>query len=208
MAHRQLEISNVAEEGSQNELLHYRGKINGYPALILLDCVSTHDHTSQDFVQRHKIVTRKGDGQLTVTMADGHACTESLTRTDDMDLVFPDLHERMMFTVFPLAKYDAILGKHWLAKNNPSINYSTNEVQIGTGRSWTVCDTSGTVSNDDVQLNFISGKQARHAIRKGEEGFPAWITTEDQTESADLNLHEVIDTSSGSNQRGRQNLLS
>ena len=43
MAHRQLEISNVAEEGPQNELLRYRGKINGYPALILLDCGSTHD---------------------------------------------------------------------------------------------------------------------------------------------------------------------
>ena len=208
MAHRQLEISNVAEEGPQNELLRYRGKINGYPALILLDCGSTHDLISLDFVQRHKIVTRKGDGQLTVTMADGHACTESLTRTNDLDLVLPDLHERMMFTVFPLAKYDAILGKPWLAKNNPSINYSTNEVQIGTGRSWTACDTSGTISKDDVQLNFISGKQARHAIRKGEEGFLAWITTEDQTESADLTLHEVIDTSSDSNQRERQKLLS
>ena len=119
-----------------------------------------------------------------MTMVDGHACTESITRTNDLDLVLPDLHERMMFTVFPLAQYDVILGKPWLAKNNPSINYSTNEVQIGTGRSWTAGDTSGTVSKGDVQLNFISGKQARHAIRKGEEGFLAWITTEDQTESA------------------------
>ena len=55
-----------------------------------------------------------------MTMADGHACTKSLTHTNDLDLVLPDLHERMMFTVFPLAKNDAILGKPWLTKNNPS----------------------------------------------------------------------------------------
>ena len=130
MAHRQLEITNVAEEGPQNELFRYRGKINGYPVLILLDCGSTHDLISLDFVQRHKIVTRKGDGHLTLTMADGHACTESLTRTDDLGLILPDLHERMMFTVFPLAKYDAILGKPWLAKNNPSINGDVLQTEI------------------------------------------------------------------------------
>ena len=100
-------------------------------------------------------------------------------------LVLPDLPEELVFTVFPLARYDAILGKPWLSMNNPTINYSTNEVQVGSGKSWSARTDSRSSSpaaalssQPDVQLNFISGKQARHALRKGEEGFMVWVTEE------------------------------
>ena len=120
-----------------------------------------------------------------MTMADGRTRTESLKRTTPVTLVLPDLSEELVFTVFPLARYDAILGKPWLSMNNPTINYSTNEVQVGSGKSWSSRTNSRSSSpaaalspQPDVQQNFISGKQARHALRKGEEGFMVWVTEE------------------------------
>ena len=126
-------------------------------------------------------------------MADGRTRTESLKRTTPVTLVLPDLREELVFTVFPLARYDAILRKPWLSMNNP-INYSTNEVQVGSGISWSARTDSRSSSpaaslspQPDIQLNFISGKQARHALRKGEEGFMVWVT-EEKAEACHVDL--------------------
>ena len=142
-----------------------------------------------------------------MTMADGRTCTESLVCTKSLALAstLPNSHERNVFTVFPLTRYDAIRGKPWLEKNNPSINYSTNEFQFGTSCSWTAHDTSATVSKHGVQLNFISGKQARHALCKGEEGFLPRVTSEDQPGAA--GFQDAIDTSSDSHMMEKQELL-
>ena len=39
----------------EDDLIRLQGKINGLPALILLDCGSTHDLISTDFVKRHNL---------------------------------------------------------------------------------------------------------------------------------------------------------
>ena len=182
---RNPEISNVNQEGKDNELLRFNGKINGHATVILIDSGSTHDLISEEFLRRHQIQAVAGEGQFAVTMADGRTRTESLKRTTPVTLVLPDLREELVFTVFPLARYDVILGKPWLSTNNPTINYSTNEVQVGSSKSWSARTDSRSSSpaaalrsQPDVQLNFISGKQARHALRKGEEGFMVWVTEE------------------------------
>ena len=78
--------------------------------------------------------------------------------------------------------------------NNPTINYSTNEVQVGSGKSWSARTDSRSSSpaaalspQPDVQLNFISGKQARHALQKGEEGFMVWVA-EEKAEACHVDL--------------------
>ena len=179
---RNPEISNVNQEGKDNELLRFNEKINGHAAVILIDSGSTHDLISEESVFIQAVA---GEGQFAVTMADGRTRTESLKRTTPVTLVLPDLSEELVFTVFPLARYDAILGKPLLSMNNPTINYSTNEVQVGSGKSWSARTDSRSSSpavalspQPDVQQNFISGKQARHALRKGEEGFMVWVTEE------------------------------
>ena len=43
-----------------------------------------------------------------MTMADGRTRTESLKHTIPVTLVLPDLREEVVFTVFPLSRYDAI----------------------------------------------------------------------------------------------------
>ena len=120
------EIGNVNQESKDNELLRFNGKINGHAAVLLIDSSSTHDLISEEFLRRHQIQAVAGEGQFAVTVADERTRTESLKRTTPVTLVLPDLREELVFTVFPLARYDTILGKPWLSMNNPTINnYST-----------------------------------------------------------------------------------
>ena len=39
-------------------------------------------------------------------------------------------NDKMDFTLFPLKKYDAILGMPWLEKNNPKIDYKNKSVKL------------------------------------------------------------------------------
>ena len=136
---------------------------------------SSHDFISVDFVHKHRISTENLGDQFTVTMADGRTSSTAQTRTVPLNLVSPNLREKVAFTVFPLTKYDVILGKPWLSANNPAVNFRTNEVQIGDDPPWIAHVDSGSCTpatdEPDVELNFISGKQAQHALKKGEEGF-------------------------------------
>ena len=39
-------------------------------------------------------------------------------------------NDKMDFTVFPLQKYDAILGMPWLEKHNPKIDFKNKSVKL------------------------------------------------------------------------------
>ena len=142
------------------DLLRVHGRVNGHKALILLDSGSTHDFMSADFVHKHNLETQTTGGVFTITLADGTTNRQQHTLTQPVHLVLPDLREEQTFTVFPLSRYDVILGKPWLAKNNPLINYRTNEVKIGDSQPWIAQLALENHLQDeipDVHLNFISG---------------------------------------------------
>ena len=119
--------------------------------------------------------------------------------------------------MFSLAKYDVILGKPWLTRNNPSIDFRTNKI----GRE-SDHETSGTSDAEldpvgeplrlptelsEVELNFISGKQARHDLRKGEPGFVAWVTMNEANIKDKETLAEMIDPSLNVDTTQRQTLV-
>ena len=174
------------------DLLRVHGRVNGHKALILLDSGSTHDFMSADFVHKHNLETQTTGGVFTITLADGTTNRQQHTLTQPVHLVLPDLREEQTFTVFPLSRYDVILGKPWLAKSNPLINYRTNEVKIGDSQPWIAQLALENHLQDeipDVHLNFISGQQARHALRRGDQGFLAYVTAEQpaiKTDKVDL----------------------
>ena len=179
------EVGNVSVlNNALSDLLRVHGRVNGHKALILIDSGSTHDFVSAEFAQEHNLETQTMDGSFTITLADGTTSTRPLVLTKPLSLALPNLREVQTFTVFPLSRYDVILGKPWLAKNNPAINYRTNEVTIGNSQSWiaqlTLDNHSSTPDETpNVQLNFITGKQARHSLRQGEEGFLAYVSSAD-----------------------------
>ena len=53
---------------------------------------------------------------FSVTLADGRTASETRTCTVPLTVKIADESEKQSFTVFPLAKYDVILGKPWLGE--------------------------------------------------------------------------------------------
>ena len=66
--------------------------------------------------------------------------------------------ERQSFTVFSLQRYDAILGKPWLTRHNPGIDFRTHEIKFSSSPSTitAVASTSPT-QHSSVESLFISG---------------------------------------------------
>ena len=98
------EISNVSHENNLNELLRFKGRVEGHEAIILLDSGSSHDFISVDFVHKHRISTENLGDQFTLTIADGRTSSTAQTRTVPLNLVLLNLREKVAFTVFPLTK--------------------------------------------------------------------------------------------------------
>ena len=85
------------------------------------------------------------------------------------------------FTVYPLGRYDVILEKPWLTRHNPEINFQTNEVTINCEpfTAKTRSSTSQQSQDPPVESLFISGRQARHALRPGAQGYLPWVTADE-----------------------------
>ena len=153
-------------------------------------------------MRKHGVETRTLDGDFSVALADGRITSETRMCTVPLTVKIADESEKQSFTVFPLARYDVILGRPWVVKNNPEINFQTNEVRIGSRPPWTACLTLNqeSLGDDlDIQLNFISGKQARHALRQGDDGFLAWVTAGNSAEG-------MIDTTTDTTDHERRDL--
>lgn len=182
---QQYEIGSISLFSHVEELLRFRGRIDGHDAVFLIDSGSTHDFISAEFVRRHGVKTHVVDEHFSVTLADGRTTAETRRCTAPLKVTISNESEQQSFTVFSLMKYDAILGRPWLTKNNPQINYQTNEVKIGSKEPWTARVPTESLREQPasgIEVNLISGKQARHALRKGDDGFLAWVTAKDPME--------------------------
>ena len=94
-------------------------------------------------------------------------------------VVVNDFNEQQTVTCYPLSKYEAILGKPWLWRNNPAVDFRENLVKQ---RALIASCSSTPTTTTGVELNFISGRQARHELRQGSSGFTAWVTTPDSAQ--------------------------
>ena len=172
------EVSNLdLGHNTQHDLLRFTGSVAGKEAVFLVDSGSTHDFLSSKFVEKHQLQTHSMDTEFSVNLADGSTNTSGvLTRTPPLLTKLGEFTERQCFVVFPLAKYDVILGKPWLTRNTPFIDFRTNKIgresdHATSGTSDAELDPVGEplrlpTELSEVELNFISGKQARHDLRK------------------------------------------
>ena len=186
-------VDNLATDpGGKYDLLIVQGKINGRNAKMLIDSGSTHDFIAEEFVHRYNIPTEPEPGMLQVTLADGSTNSRPMISTTDLKTVVEGTSETQNFTVFPLSRYDAILGMPWLTKYNPKINFQTNEVVL---MGQPVLSSSETSVDQTPQLGenlFISGRQARHALRSGANGYIAWLTVDDESCTGEAELPCIL----------------
>ena len=137
--------------------------------------IPTHDFIAQNFVERHNLEGTCSEEKLSVTLADSSTVSQQLRRTKPLKMVLGEFGETQTFTVFSLRKYDAILRKPWLTRNNPSVDFCSNEMVNRADTKLLPREEASSIQESDqeepsgVEINFISGKQARHELRRGEQ---------------------------------------
>ena len=196
-------VSNVSVGNEpEHDLLRVQGEIGGRRSVMLIDSGSTHDFIADGFVRKHHLDTDASSEMLSVTLTDGSTSEVPQISTPTLKVTVGGFSEEQPFTVYPLTRYDAILGKPWLTRNNPSINFRTNEVQLD-GEPFVAKSLSANPPTGDrptVESMFISGRQARHVLWSGAEGFLAWVTDANEENRSGPQLQE-------SEQQDIQNLL-
>ena len=174
-------MSNLdVSEDTEHSLLCFSGKLARKDAAFLVDSVSTHDFVSQNFLEKHHLETVCSGKEFLVTLFVDGSTSQEFTMTTPIKMTLGYSGETHSFTVFALSKYDAILGKPWLTQTNPVVDFRTNLMERRTIASQPPIPETGLSQEPrPVELNFISGKQARHESRKGEQGFLAWVSGAD-----------------------------
>ena len=108
-------------------LLCILGKVNGIEVTFLIDSGASECFLSTTFVKKNKMKTVKAKEKLRIQLADGTMRVSNFI-VEQACVEFEDHTEFLNFSVIPLPKYEAILGKPWLDKWNPIINWKRNSL--------------------------------------------------------------------------------
>jgi hypothetical protein len=101
--------------------------VNGFPARVLIDGGAEGNVISTSFQQKHNLL-HTTINPIPVLLPDGsssitnHTVAITIERNKYIDTLNPIL--------YPLKKYDLILGKPWLTHINPQINWRTNALHF------------------------------------------------------------------------------
>ena len=125
---------NLADEieAAQVVLLSISGTLEGFPVNYLIDSGASDCFVSTDFVTEHGLKTTKTKEKLKIHLADG-----SVRVTNDcvrqVCVSFGEHAEFLDLQVMKLPKYEVILGKFWLDRWNPQIDWKKNRMQWKVG---------------------------------------------------------------------------
>ena len=162
----------VTSEASSQEDLHgesqarepilFKGYFQGRPAKFLVDSGASGQFVSEAFIKKNRIPTATTLEERTIQYANGAQVSSHET------LPFAHIRigawsEHLAFNVLPIC-HDVILGKAWLEKHNPAIDWRTNTVIIR-GRREEI--TLRPPRADKDIPHSISAMELKRAIRKG-----------------------------------------
>eukprot|EP01116_Phalansterium_solitarium_P002845 TRINITY_DN1315_c0_g1_i11.p1 TRINITY_DN1315_c0_g1~~TRINITY_DN1315_c0_g1_i11.p1 ORF type:complete len:1297 (+),score=256.42 TRINITY_DN1315_c0_g1_i11:351-3893(+) len=141
-----------------------QANINGHGARILIDTGASTDFVSTDFVRRHGLRFTPG-APVTVALPDGSTKTTtarvSARLADSAGFDGP-----IDFVAFDLVGYDAILGRTWLRKHRPQLDFGNWTVSARAELQAVFAAASPTVR---AEPTLLSHRQAARQARSAEE---------------------------------------
>ena len=155
----------------EHELLVLKGTVNGVPVSCLIDSGASHNFFSTCMIARVGGTTSCLSDSLCINLADGRKTMCSREQAT-IDLRFRGFRDNVTGVVAPISKYEMILGKPWLYKYNPSIDFRKNYVDfkeanqdVNTGgtpsresRLTEAMEAKPAESNEDSELFFMTAK--------------------------------------------------
>ena len=122
-----IRLQSFTTASAERTLLTFIGSVNGHPARILIDGGAEGNVISSSFQKQHSIPTHSCS-PIPIVLPNG---SFSITKnTASIHLQRDSYSEHLDPLVYPLQKYDLILGKPWLTNINPNINWRTNDLHF------------------------------------------------------------------------------
>lgn len=141
---KQVHLHSFSVAEAERQLLTFNCLVGGFPARVLIDGGAECNVISSFFQKQHHL-PRTSISPVPVLLPDGstsitnHSVPVTIDRNNYSDNLNPIL--------YPLKKYDLILGKPWLTQINPQINWRTNALHFNHNGNSIEWDCTGFKSN-------------------------------------------------------------
>ena len=179
----------VSAEGNRENLLRFKGKVDGYPAWILLDSGASKNFVNESFASKNKMLTKKVSS-MEVELADGRKSTTSrIVEIKKLELGSYRT-SGIKAQIMKLQRYDIILGKPWLYHANPTIDWRTNTLTFNYGTKKIVVEAAKISGETSCNSVYIS-RQQFSKIPDSEEIFAIYVNNTEKLEVKKDNIPEV-----------------
>ena len=157
-------------------LLSIEGFLNGFPVKFLIDSGATDCFVSTTFVEEKELGLNKRKEKVKINLADGTTRVSQIVHVKQACVSFEEHMEFLDFTIIEIPNYEAILGKRWLDRWNPTINWKENSMQWKMGKriiKLTRLSEAHTAMNasslfdSKMTVETISAQRMRRIAKKG-----------------------------------------
>ena len=148
-------------------LITFSAKVNGKSVTALIDSGASEDFVDRTLVAAHDWRTHKPRGVRYVRMANG-VRQDSSHEVPQADVQIGEWSGLCDLTVTPLQKYGLILGKPWLTRCNPGVDWPTNTLTLSTPTGPVVLRGEVAPSPRGMaSVAELSAMQMKRAMHKG-----------------------------------------
>lgn len=123
----------------------------------MIDSGATSLFVDSDFLLKNNLKPRKKKYPESLTVVDGReSAGGAITHEIKLELLLGDHYEGAIFQVTKLSDYSIILGKAWLDRHNPSINWPSNSVSFSSNFCLSNCSPANKVKPSTYLDSTIS----------------------------------------------------
>ena len=182
----------LLQEPSRREesLLIIQGQVNGFDCKVMIDSGATLNFISQQWVQQHQLETLESE-MIEIHLANG----TTLPNSQAIHQAHLKLHNYQDFfsaRVLGMDKFDLILGKPWLRKVNPRINWKRDTVvikqdkiqstlkaiKLPSAKSKKICSLHGLKWSRRIEDDLLSKQQFRKEVKQGHQVWCTFVKAE------------------------------
>ena len=140
------------------------------PSSAMIDSGASTQFLDLDSAVKHNLPLDLKHKPETLIVLDGREATNRLTHTYIMTLTIDQHLETLPFQVTKLAGWDMILGKTWLKKHNPVIDWTWNTITCSSGYCQANClptrsSISTHIPTTNYHISLITWAAFQYAIR-------------------------------------------
>ena len=171
------EQTEVVLAGMGVDPLKFTGSVKGKPVTVMIDSGSAGNFISREAAKRLGMAKLPYSSDVSVRLADGSKLPLNW-RTPLFQLKMGDHQEEMHLLGLPLQGHEIILGRPWLKKWNPAMDWSRDALSFPERRRQgaDLEPAPAEVAGGLGEGRLISALQANRAMKKGELKLLAMIT--------------------------------